>query len=97
MSEKETKSEAPAKAPAAKAKSNDGAKIDAAMPGMNSKKQKEKWTAERALRAAKRFTTEDAWMKGAPASYKAALSKGWHRDCTKHMTATKTKKLKRSA
>jgi hypothetical protein len=64
--------------------------------GMMQKPTKAKWTVERAMKAARRFDTEDAWKAGAPASYKAAISHGWVAACIRHMNA-KVKPLRRSA
>jgi hypothetical protein len=64
--------------------------------GTTKKVEKQAWTIERVKRAAKRFTTRDAWRAGAPASYKAAEAKGWMNQCCGHMTTT-TKSSRKSA
>lgn len=53
------------------------------------KKREEKqsrWTAALCMKFAKRFDNEMDWAAGAPSSYKAAVARGFLKDCTKHMT-----------
>ncbi|MBQ46637.1 MAG: hypothetical protein CMP10_03975 [Zetaproteobacteria bacterium] len=56
-------------------------------PGMNNnQKQKVPWSEKRCLKAARRFSTQAEWERGAPASYKAAHSHNWVEVCSKHMS-----------
>lgn len=53
-----------------------------------------RWTLEMCQKYARRFDHEDAWKHGAPSSYKAAIARGFGKDCMKHMTgAAKPKKV----
>ena len=52
--------------------------------------KKSRWTLELCKRAARRFDHRDAWQWGAPASFKAAVAKGWDKECCVHMSATAT-------
>lgn len=49
------------------------------------KKSKKVWTLEKCLKVAKRFPTKDEWVRGAPSSYKSALSHQWIEKCIAHM------------
>lgn len=49
-----------------------------------------RWTLEACMKAAKRFDTVEAWSKGFPASYKAAVARGFDKQCTAHMTGGKS-------
>jgi|GEM_PF-1319229 len=92
------KTEAATSAPAKKdnKKKAAAAAAEDTSPMMQKKDKKAKWTVDRAIKAARRFDTEEAWSAGAPASYKAANAHGWVAACTRHMTA-KTKPMRRSA
>lgn len=48
-----------------------------------------RWTLEACMKAAKRFDTVDAWSKGFPSSYKAAVARGFDKQCMAHMTSGK--------
>jgi hypothetical protein len=52
-------------------------------------KKKSPWTLEKCQKAARRFASPEEWAKGAPSSYKAAVSRGWEHDCTQHMKLRK--------
>ncbi len=53
---------------------------------LNQKKDtKVKWTLERCLKTARRFTNEEQWSKGCPAAYKSAVAHGWVAQCTAGM------------
>ena len=49
-----------------------------------------RWTLEACMKAAKRFDTVEAWAKGFPSSYKAAVARGFDKQCSAHMTGTKS-------
>lgn len=49
--------------------------------------KKSRWTPALCMKFAKRFDNEHDWSAGAPSSYKAAVARGYLKDCTKHMTA----------
>jgi hypothetical protein len=61
------------------------------------KEKKSAWSVERCLKAAHRFTSEEEWKKGAPSSYKAAVSHGWHAECCRSFTSHGETKFKKSA
>lgn len=46
-----------------------------------------RWTLEACMKAAKRFEHADQWKMGFPSSYKAAVARGWEKQCCAHMTA----------
>ncbi len=48
-----------------------------------------RWTLEACMKAAKRFDSVEAWSKGFPSSYKAAVSRGYDKQCSAHMTSGK--------
>lgn len=48
-------------------------------------KKKSAWSLQRCRKAARRFGSREDWAVGAPSSYKAAVSRGWAEECTKHM------------
>lgn len=52
-------------------------------------KKKSRWTLATCMNASKRFATREEWSKGAPSSFKAAVAKGWDKECCKHMTAAR--------
>ena len=45
-----------------------------------------RWTLEACMKAAKRFDSVDAWKHGFPSSYKAAVARGFDKQCSAHMT-----------
>jgi len=55
--------------------------------GARQKKENNRWTLARCLKAAKRFDNPTAWKDGAPSSYKAANAHGWQKECCAHMSA----------
>ena len=78
------------------AKKTEKAAVVEETSGMVKKSTKQKWSVERAVKAARRFESETAWSAGAPASYKAAMAHGWVAACTRHMNQ-KQKPMRRSA
>ena len=48
-------------------------------------KEKAEWTEQRCHRTARRFSTVEEWMKGAPSCYKAALARGFVQSCCAQM------------
>jgi hypothetical protein len=40
-----------------------------------------RWTLEKCVKIARRFTNENEWKDGAPSCYKAAIAKGWQKEC----------------
>ena len=57
---------------------------------MNSPK-KQKWTKERCLTSAMKYTSRSAWSKGDKKAYNAAQRYGWLEDCCVHMRNPKQK------
>jgi hypothetical protein len=52
-------------------------------------KKKQPWTLERCQKAARRFTSEQEWQAGAPASHKSATAHGWVKQCVSVMMKPK--------
>lgn len=48
-------------------------------------KAKKVWTLDKCKKIAQRFSSREDWKKGAPASYKSALSHKWDIECCKLM------------
>ena len=71
--------EAAESAPKAKKKA---VKVDHSLD--EAKAKSKEWTMARLAKVARRFDSEDAWMHGAPSSYKAAHSKGLVAQCLGH-------------
>lgn len=51
-----------------------------------------RWTLAVCMKAAKRFDSVEAWKHGFPSSYKAAVSRGYDKQCSAHMTTKATVK-----
>lgn len=45
------------------------------------KKKKTAWSVERCKKFARRFHNEQEWQAGSPSSYKAAVARGWVKEC----------------
>ena len=61
------------------------------------KSEKQQWTLNRCLSAARRFKNEADWKVGAPSSYKAAHAKGWLNQCNEQITKTHPQDKAKSA
>lgn len=52
-------------------------------PQLEAKREKKKsrWTLELCKKYAKRFHSIDEWRFGSPSCYKAAVARGWEKEC----------------
>jgi hypothetical protein len=55
------------------------------------------WSLEKCRKIASRYTSPDEWSYGAPSSYKAAVARGWDKECCAHMTNLKPLKANPTA
>lgn len=82
-------------------KKEEGASKSGGAPSAQAKREakKSRWTIALCKKYAKRFHSAEAWAEGAPASFKAAKSKGWLKECVALMkpAASKPKKTSSSA
>lgn len=89
----DNKAEAKEKAPKAAKAPKDTAAPEAGVTTVN-RKEKRKWTIERCMTFARRFTSEAEWQAGAPSSYKSAGAHGWLAECLTHLNKDNVTKLK---
>lgn len=75
MAEKKAKTEATAETTSEYAQEN------------KKEKKQSRWTLDLCKKYARRFDSAEAWAKGAPACYKAAVAHGWEKECVKVMQA----------